>query len=62
MELPTHTYTEVIEFDTEDELIGWIEEARLFNKKKYRVIKCLPIKVHSSLDIKVKLDAPAFEN
>lgn len=51
-------YTEIIEFDDEDKLCEWIghTEGLLFDRKKYRAVKCLPITVKSTLDIKVSID------
>lgn len=57
---PAHdvTYTAVETFGDEDELKDWIRknESLAFSKKEYRAVKCTPLSVTTSLDVKVKID------
>jgi hypothetical protein len=60
---PAHTehYTSVEKFTTKAELQEWVEreERRAFGKREYEVVKCLPMKVTTTLKIDVDIaDAP----
>lgn len=57
--LPTHTeiHGDFIRFDEEEKFRSWIkhEEGRVFSKREYIALKCIPVKVTSTIDIKISL-------
>lgn len=52
---PAHTvdYVKVEEFENEEEMKRWVEkeEKSIYAKRKYRIIKCIPMKVTTTVRV-----------
>lgn len=54
---PAHTvdYTKVEEFKDEEEMRRWVErqESSKYFKKKYKIVKCIPMEVQTKIEVRV---------
>lgn len=57
---PAHTvdYVKVEEFENEAEMRRWVErqERSVYNKSKYRIVKCIPMEVKTTVSVEVKIE------
>lgn len=57
---PAHTvnYVKVEEFQSEEEMRRWVErqEKSVYTKLKYRIIKCVPMEVRTTVNVEVAIE------
>ena len=52
----TEMRTEVREFDDKEEMLEWVrqQEDRKFGKESYRILKCTPMEVKTTISVEVE--------